>query len=544
MSYRDALTRSGAVLLGPAVLVLTLASCSEQGTAPAARTAEVVRADLTVGVSASGSFTAVSSENLGFATGGKLTSVKVKVGDHVHAGDVLARIDSRQAKHALEQAEANLAAQQAGLDRITSATTVSDAQSTLDQARNVVRATKEQVAATAEADQKAIDRAKAQQSSDEDAEDQAKSAVNQLDAACNAAGSASAAASSANSALLQQALRQLQSTDPDAVAAATKTLQELNSQLGATASAGDATACTQVLAAKSAVTAAKQKVVADHTAVVAAQQKKKVDAASGKLAVQNAQQGVVAAQNGLNASAADRPHSIDAQQALVDAAEAAVDSAQKVIDDTKLVAPADGTITVINGSKGEYVAASTGTTAQAPGSRAAIPGSSAAAGATGASRPGGSQFMVLSDVHKVQLVLPFEQSDATKIKPGMKVMVQADALPGAELSGSVVSVAPSSIVTSGAISFLATVAVKETPGKLADGQTARGTVVIQQRTNVLTVPNAAVHRDGETSTVVLLNDDGTQQPVPFEAGVVDSDRTEVLSGLTEGQRVVLPDGAS
>jgi HlyD family secretion protein len=52
-----------------------------------------------------------------------------------------------------------------------------------------------------------------------------------------------------------------------------------------------------------------------------------------------------------------------------------------------------------------------------------------------------------------------------------------------------------------------------------------------------------VHQQGTTSTVVLMNDDGTRQTVPFEAGAVGSDRTEVLSGLTEGQHVVLPDGA-
>ena len=199
---------------------------------------------------------------------------------------------------------------------------------------------------------------------------------------------------------------------------------------------------------------------------------------------------------------------------------------------------------MINGSKGEYVSPSTGTTAQAPGSKAAIPGSSTATSATGASRPGGTQFMVLSDVDKVQLVLPFEQSDAAQIKPGLKVRVQADALPGSDLAGKVISVAPSSTVTSGAISYLATVGMDAANGKLKDGQTARGTVITQQRADVLTVPNVAVHRQGTTSTVVLLNDDGSQQTVPFEAGAVGTDRTEVLSGLTEGQHVVLPDGAS
>lgn len=534
--------RRYAALLGPAVLLVALSACSASGTAPAARTALVTRGDVTGGVSAIGSFAAVSTENLGFATGGKLTSVKVKVGDHVKAGDVLATVDSRQAKHALEQAEANLAAQQAGLDRITSGTTVSGAQSTVSQAQSVVSATKGQVSATAEADQKAIDRAKTQLKTDEDARDDAKDALDLAETQCAKSNSTAASSMTSSSALLAEAQQQLAAGDTDG---ANKTLQELSrvNAAASSVSAASSTACASKATAQAGVTAAKQKVVASKTALVAAQQKKKVDAAAGKLATENAEQAVVAAQNGLNSSSADRPHSIEQQQALVNAAQAGVDTAQKAVDDTKLVAPSDGTVTVINGSKGEYVAASTGTTALAPGSKAAIPGSSTASSTTGATRPGGTQFMVLSDVDKVQLVLPFEQSDAAQIKPGEKVTVQADAVPGSELNGKVISVAPSSTVTSGAISYLATVGLNEANSKLKDGQTARGTVITQQRANVLTVPNSAVHQQGDASTVVVLNDDGSQQTVPFEPGAVGADTTEVLSGLTEGQHVVLPDGA-
>ena len=537
------LSRIG-VVAGSVALLAGLTACSAGGDHVAApRTATVTRGDVTAGVAANGSFAAVTSENLGFATGGKLTSVKVKVGDHVQAGQLLAKIDSRVARHALEQAEANLAAQQAGLGRISDAPTVSGAQNSVDQARNVVAATKGQAATAATADQKAIDRAKVQLSTDRTALSSARSALADLKSQCSQATSA-AAASKANAKLLQTALQQLQSSDPVVVAQAQQTLQQLNSQLAAPTSTGNAAACASVPTAKAGVTAAKQKVVADQTAVVAAQQKKKVDAASGRLAVESAQQAVVAAQNGLNTSAADRPHSLDQQQALVDAAQAAVETAQKAVDDTKLVAPADGTITVVNGSKGEYVAPSTGTTALAPGSKAAIPGSSTAVSQTGASRPGGTQFIVLSDIDKVQLVLPFEQSDAARLKPGQPVSVQPDALPGTELSGKVISVSPSSTVTAGAVSYLATIGLDEYDSKLKDGQTARATVITRRQNHVLTVPNTAVHQQGTTSAVVLLNDDGSQQTVPFEAGAVGDKTTEVKSGLTEGQHVVLPDAAN
>ncbi len=522
-----------AVVVAPVALALALASCATSSGAPTARTDTVSRADITSDVSASGSLSAVGSENLGFASSGKLTSVRVHVGAQVKAGQVLATIDATAAKAALSQAKGNLHAQQAGLDRLTSSTTVSGAQSTVSQANTIVAATKSQVKATADADAAAISRAKAQLKVDEDAKDQASSALKKLEAEC-AAGQGSATAAAA---LVQKAQQQLAAGD---TAGAAATLAQVNASAGS----GDTTACSQVPTAQAAVTGAKQKVEADKTAVVSAEQKKKVDAAAGKLSVATAEQGAVAAQNGLNSSSADRPHSIDQQQAMVDSAEAAVRSAQKGVDDTVLKAPSDGTISVVNGSKGEYVAPSTGTTAQSPGSTAAIPGSAAASSLTGASRPGGTQFMVLSDVKKLQLVLPFEQSDAAQVLPNQKVSVQVDAVPDAVLDGHVVSIAPSSTANSGAISYYVTVGLDQSDSKLRDGQTARGTVHTLEKDNVLSVANAAVHRQGSTTTVVLLASDGSQQSAPFEAGVVGSDRTEVLSGLTEGQLVVLPSGAS
>ena len=57
---------------------------------------------------------------------------------------------------------------------------------------------------------------------------------------------------------------------------------------------------------------------------------------------------------------------------------------------------------------------------------------------------------------------------------------------------------------------------------------------------MLTVPNTAVRQQGGASTVVVYEPSGEQRTVTFEAGLVGPDRTEVLSGLNEGDRVVVP----
>jgi HlyD family secretion protein len=319
-----------------------------------------------------------------------------------------------------------------------------------------------------------------------------------------------------------------------------------------------ATCAAQVASASSSQASAEQGVEAAKTTLTAAEQKKKVDAAAGQVSVETSRQGVVTAQNALSSASSDRPHAIDQQLALVRGAEVLVRSAQKDVDDGTLAAPTDGVVSAINGVVGEYLSPSSGTTALAPGSRAAIPGSGSAAGGAGAGgagaggagaggagagaaaiRPGGSQFLVLSRARSFQVVVPFEESDAAQIGSGQRVSVRFDAIPGLTEDGTVVALSPSASAISGVISYYVTVRLERRNSRLRDGQTARVDVTTAERENVLSVPNAAVRRQGDTDIVVVVEPDGRQRIVTIRAGLVGADRTEVVSGLSEGQRVIL-----
>jgi len=249
--------------------------------------------------------------------------------------------------------------------------------------------------------------------------------------------------------------------------------------------------------------------------------------------------------------ATDRPFDIDQQVALVASAQAQVAAAQKDVDNTVLRAPVGGTVSVINGIVGEYVQPSQGTSPLAPGVTAPIPGVTGTTGnsstslgnpATGAQRPGGTQFMVLTDVNTFQVVVPFEESDAAKVAPNQKVNVTFDAIPDLTRAGTVVSVAPSGSSISSVINYYVTVVLNETDPRLKDGQTAQARVVTNQVEDVLTVPNSAVRKRGDQSSVTIIDANGAQQQVRFQAGLIGDDRTQVISGLREGQQVVLREG--
>ena len=498
--------RGWAMMVSAVLALIVLAACSS-GPPSVGSTAIVARATITDQVSSSGAVAASASENVGFAKGGKLTSLKVRVGDRVTAGQVVATVDTFAARQVLKQQKANLAAQEAALDRVIDSPSVSGAQATLSQSRVILTATRRQISAVGTADDSAIHRARAQLRAARRTAAKADDAVDAAQAACKVPG-----------------------TPP-------------------------ATCAAQVASASSSQASAEQGVEAAKTTLTAAEQKKKVDAAAGQVSVETSRQGVVTAQNALSSASSDRPHAIDQQLALVRGAEVLVRSAQKDVDDGTLAAPTDGVVSAINGVVGEYLSPSSGTTALAPGSRAAIPGSGSAASGAGAGgagagaggagagaaaiRPGGSQFLVLSRARSFQVVVPFEESDAAQIASGQRVSVRFDAIPGLTEDGTVVALSPSASAISGVISYYVTVRLERRNSRLRDGQTARVDVTTAERENVLSVPNAAVRRQGDTDIVVVVEPDGRQRIVTIRAGLVGADRTEVLSGLSEGQRVIL-----
>jgi HlyD family secretion protein len=514
--------------------LLTLTACSTgQPPAPSA-TALVSRATISTGVSASGSLSAITTQDLGFAKGGQLKSVKVKVGDHVTEGQTLATIDTFALKQAVAQQQANVDQQEAVLNRLLKNPALTAGNRALSQAKAVLAATQHQVAVTATADRSAIHRAKKQLGVDEHAENQAEDARSTIKKACDAS-QADSTSAQALKALSDRYLALLQAGDTVGADAA---LAALNLALQSSAANASSSPCSAVISVEAGVTVAEQRVTASRTAVEAAKQKKNVDAASGQLLVENTRQAVVAAQNAVSATGSDRPFTLDQQGALVIGAQSLLDSAKRDLANATLKAPFAGTVSAINGTVGEFLSPSTATTALAPGSGAAIPGSDSAASAAAASRPGGAAFLVISNINRMQVVLPFEQSDAAEIVPKQKVSVGFDAVPDLTAQGTVSSVAPMGTAIAGVISYYVTVQLDDTDPRLKTGQTARATVATQVHTNVLSVPNDAVHQQGAQYSVEVVDPSGAQRTVAFQPGIVGPDRTEVLSGLDEGQRVV------
>jgi HlyD family secretion protein len=553
LSPRDVLLRRVARTAVPIVLVAgTLVACTTSSGPPAPPTARVQRTSVTTAVTSSGALTAVTEQNLGFLKGGQVKTVDVKVGQKVTAGEVLATVDDAPARHVLEQQQGQLASQQAALTRLVNATTVTGAQNTTNQAGEILDATQDQASTQVDADQSAVDRAEKQLDFDKDARDDIEDQLDQAESACGASGGTPSSVAVDTSGLLSGILGKTDSDGDGAddskkerkkqIEAALKAAGSLAGSLVSSSAAAANPACSQVATAQSALTQAERQVEASKTALDAAQNRRDVDEAAGRVQVENARQGLVTAQNNLDSASTDRPSLIAQQRGLVAAAQAAVAAAQKDVDDTVLHAPADGTISAVNGAVGEVLGPSSGTTPLAPGSEGAIPGAtgtSTSATAATVSRPGGTQFLVLDNVDTFEAVVPFEESDAVRVAPNQRVDVRFDAIPDLTLPGTVVGVSPSASALSGVISYYVTVGVSQSDPRLRNGLTAQASVITDELRDVLAVPNAAIHRQGGRTQVTVQRFDG-QRVVDITPGVVGDTYTQVLSGLSEGDEVVLP----
>lgn len=569
-----------ALALVVAISLVAVSCLGQQDTT--APTVRVDRGRVALAVSASGNIAPSGQQSLGFADGGIVTDLLVNVGDRVEQGQTLARIDDTLARQTLAQRQAGLNQQLATLTKLQGGNTVEAAQAALDQAQNAEDATRSQVDATNAANRSATSRARTQLAFDQSSLDRAEDQLRTDRSACRASPRTTTPTTPTTTVPANGGIGTGTATTPPTTpvtgappvtgvppvtptpttsrvppATPTTTLRTVTTSVSRLADSsplgdvGDDTrladgrtspACSRLLSDRQSVEQAQGAVVSSKTNLDAAQQRENTDEAAGQVSIENARTSVVNAQNQLGTASNDRPNDIDAQAAQVDDARAQIQIAQQDLDQTVITAPVAGTVTAINGTTGEVVAAPSAVTPLAPGGRAPLPGATGGTGGTAATTGnlGAGAFLVLDAADPFQLVVPFEEADAARIVPGQQVDVDVDALPGDPLSGSVTAVAPAGQDLSGIISYYATVVVQGGADRLRDGQTAEANVRVESVTDTLRVPTSAVRRVDGRPTVTIAGPDGKPVSQPFLAGLVGDEYTEVRSGLTDGDQVQLP----
>ena len=206
-------------------------------------------------------------------------------------------------------------------------------------------------------------------------------------------------------------------------------------------------------------------------------------------------------------------------QSQVTQAKTTLNSAQTTLNSAVITAPADGTVTAINGQVGESPSGSQGSNASSQGSSSFI--------------------TMIGSSDTMQVVVPVNQVDIGKVSAGQSSNITLDAYPGQTFSGTVALVSPTGTSQSGVTTFSVTINVTNKDNMMKSGMSANVTIIIAQKKDVLIVPSAAVHTKGSTQSVSLAPV-GSSTPVvrTVQIGLDDGKNAEVIQGLQEGDKVV------
>ena len=146
----------------------------------------------------------------------------------------------------------------------------------------------------------------------------------------------------------------------------------------------------------------------------------------------------------------------------------------------------------------------------------------------------------VSDLTKLQVTVNMAEVDISKVKAGQDVNVAFDALSDSPaLTGKVGQVALVGTTTSGVVNYpvIITLNVPDAAA-IKTGMTANIAIVVDKRENVLLVPNRAIRTVARQRVVQVQTTLGVAQ-TPITIGLQNDSQTEVVSGLKEGDAVVI-----
>jgi multidrug efflux pump subunit AcrA (membrane-fusion protein) len=141
-------------------------------------------------------------------------------------------------------------------------------------------------------------------------------------------------------------------------------------------------------------------------------------------------------------------------------------------------------------------------------------------------------------MQQADIAVPLGEIDLVKV--GQTATLTADGT-AKKLHGTVRSVGLLSSTSGSSTTFPVTVELNSDSPAVFDGSGADVIISTASATNVVTVPNSAVHTTANSRHTVTVVDGTKTTTVPVTVGVVGSALTEIKSGLKTGQQVELAD---
>jgi HlyD family secretion protein len=150
--------------------------------------------------------------------------------------------------------------------------------------------------------------------------------------------------------------------------------------------------------------------------------------------------------------------------------------------------------------------------------------------------------MTLGDTSEVYVKGKVDESDIGKVYLGQRARIKVESFKDKTFEGKVTKISPMGVEKDNVTTFEVRVSIQNPGGELKAEMTANAEVILEEHKNVLQIPEGAILYDKDKKASVEIPDPKGKEgkdKIAVNIGISNGAKTEVLSGLKEGQEVVL-----
>ena len=154
-----------------------------------------------------------------------------------------------------------------------------------------------------------------------------------------------------------------------------------------------------------------------------------------------------------------------------------------------------------------------------------------------------SLVMTVGDIERVFVRGKVDEADVGRVKLGQPARISVETFKDRRFEGKVTQISPIGVDRDNVTTFEVEVSIDNPGSALKANMTANAEIVLEEHPNVLIVPEAAIVYDSRKNPFLEVPDAGAdngRRRVAVKLGVGSGTRTEIVSGVQAGDRVLLP----
>ena len=153
-----------------------------------------------------------------------------------------------------------------------------------------------------------------------------------------------------------------------------------------------------------------------------------------------------------------------------------------------------------------------------------------------------ASIMTLGDVSDVYVLGKVDEADIGKVYLGQPARIVVESFKDKKFYGKVTKISPLGVEKDNVTTFEVRVSIRNPGGELKANMSANAEIILEEKKNVLLVPESGVIYDRQRAASLEVPDPASEKgrrQVAVKVGISNGIRTELISGLKEGDRLIL-----